>query len=254
MSKSRVLSLGILALLITIGGVVMCVLIHFMVDVLKKGYREDALGTDNENWKQFKENSYSPVWAFGFAYIIPGVALFVAALVQNKAGYVTSAIIGLLALLLMGIFVLMAGLFLIVFIISIGAIEEHCEDTAYGCKCEVEDDSRYGSSSDSDSLTPFSECHYFSTFASLIVALFVCIIVSWFLLLAAFIMAIYFSCRSPTNQPGTVYAPVQQPVYHASGKDQPQYPPPSYNYQPQNQPMYLEGGSQPYYDGPPSKV
>lgn len=232
----------------------MSVLIHFMVDVLREGYREDALDSDDaENWKQFKESSYSPIWAFGLAYIIPGVALFIAALIQNKAAYVTSAIIALIALLLMGIFVLMAGLFLIVFIISIGAIEEHCKDTMYGCKCDVEENSYSSSSSSSDSITPFKECHYFSSFASLIVALFICIIVSWFLLLTAFIMAIYYSCRSATNQPGTVYTPVQQPVF-ASGQDQPQYPPPSYNFQPQNKPMYLEGGSQPYYDGPPSKV
>ncbi|KAK3735689.1 hypothetical protein RRG08_020393 [Elysia crispata] len=248
MNKNRAISLGIMGGLVIIGGVMMSVLLFFMVDVLKEGYREKEMA-DDENWKKFKENSYSPVWALGFAYIIPGVALFVAALIQNKAGYVISSIFSLLALLLMGIFVLMAGLFLIVFIVSIGVIEDHCRDTVNGCTCTIEDEY----SSETESVTPFKECHYFSSFASLIVALFICIIVSWFLLLIAFIMAIYYSCRSSPNQPGTVYAPVQQPVF-ASGQDQSQYPPPSYTYQAQSKPMYLEGGSQAYYDGPPSKV
>ena len=44
----------------------MSVLLFFMVDVLKEGYREKEMA-DDENWKKFKENSYSPVWALGFA-------------------------------------------------------------------------------------------------------------------------------------------------------------------------------------------
>ncbi|RUS74662.1 hypothetical protein EGW08_017568 [Elysia chlorotica] len=247
MDKNRAIILGILGALVVVGGVAMSVVIFFMLDVLQEGYIENSSQGD-ENFKKFKDNSQSPMWALGFAFIIPGVFLFVAALIQNKAGYIISAILSLLTLLLMGIFVLAASLFLFIFIVSIGAIDDHCKDTSDGCICHVEDDNH---SSSSEDVILFRECHYFSSFASLMVALFICIIVSWILLLIAFILAIYFSCRSNTNQAGNVYAPVQQPVFTSS---QYQSPPPSYAYEDQGKLTYLEGGSQSYYDGPPSKV
>ncbi|GFO01668.1 hypothetical protein PoB_002817300 [Plakobranchus ocellatus] len=219
------------------------------MEVLIEGFRPEQ---DDGTLVPIQGKSPSSMWAGGLVFIVPGLLMFIAALVQNKCMYVVSCIFALFALLALGFVVVVAGLGLIISIMAIGSISAQCVDTYEGCKCrEFQDESSdYTSSS-------FTECHYFSTFVSLTVALLVLVIVSWCLLLAAFIMAIYYSCQSETSSSqGTVYAPVQQPMY-AAGQDPMQYPPPGYVYQQQahQQPMYLEAGSnQPYYDGPPSKV
>ena len=47
----------------------MSIMIHFMVEVLKDGYKEGTLDTldDEEAWKRMRESSYNPLWAFGLA-------------------------------------------------------------------------------------------------------------------------------------------------------------------------------------------
>ncbi|XP_046373953.1 uncharacterized protein LOC124147319 [Haliotis rufescens] len=56
-----------------------------------------------------------PVWALGFAYIVPGIIGVIATVVRAKGGYITHMVFSILTLLIMGIFA-------IVGIIALGAL------------------------------------------------------------------------------------------------------------------------------------
>ncbi|RUS74665.1 hypothetical protein EGW08_017571, partial [Elysia chlorotica] len=145
--------------------------------------------------------------------------------------YIISAILGLLALIVLGIFVVVAGILLIALVASIGNVKEECQDTLFGCKCE-------------NNYAPFKECHYITDFAGYSIGMMVCFIISWILLLVASILAIVYSCRNNVRQPGMVYSHLQEQVVMNVQNQSQAY------HAPYGQPAYAQGGPMPYFDGP----
>ncbi|XP_005101695.1 uncharacterized protein LOC101852775 [Aplysia californica] len=241
MIKSRAIALGCVSALVVICGIILSILLHFMVVNLVEGYKDSLTFSTSENQygslKTVTQNNY--IWVAGLVFIVPGVLGFIAAFVQNKCMLVTTCIFSMIFLLIMGLMFFFAGFAIVVLIMAVGSISEQCRDTYEGCQCLSQDSNGY---SLEYSNTPFKTCDYFATLASLIIGILTIIVIAWVIMLAEFVLACYYACRSkPQSSQGVVYTPAQQPMMAPQG----QYPPPPYGNQ--QQPMY-------YDDQPPVKM
>ncbi|XP_046548061.1 uncharacterized protein LOC124258030 [Haliotis rubra] len=98
---------GVASLLVLACGVIMSSLIGALLNKAK-----ELIQTQTDYNISFSDQ---PVWALGFAYIIPGVIGIIVTVVRAKGGYIAHMVFSILTLLVMGIFA-------IVGIIALGAL------------------------------------------------------------------------------------------------------------------------------------
>ncbi|XP_067674102.1 uncharacterized protein [Haliotis asinina] len=98
---------GVASLLVLACGIIMSSLIGALLNKAK-----DFIQTVTTYNISFSDQ---PVWALGFAYIVPGVIGIVATAIRAKGGYVAHMVFSILTLLVMGIFTIIG-------IIALGAL------------------------------------------------------------------------------------------------------------------------------------
>lgn len=220
------------------GGIIVSILILVMIATWNADFQPK---TGHVDWRTFNEYAETSIWALGFAFMIPGVVFIMAALIQHKAAYVTSSVIGLLAVLVLGIVIILCALLLVSFAVTKNNLD--CYDTNDGCNCNGDNyhDSYYGDGQ----VIPFKNCSGLYAVVNLCIGLVLTTIFTWIFLLTASIMAIVYSCRS-NPQNGMMYTPLQEQTVNVTNQ--------SNQSQMQPQPMYQPGELRPYPVNPSSVI
>ncbi|XP_067674546.1 uncharacterized protein [Haliotis asinina] len=114
-----------------------------------------------------------PVWAVGFAYMVPGLMGLVATFVKAKGMYITHMVFAIITLLAMAIFFIMG-------IISLAALAELNVDVP---QC----------------IPPETDCNIPSSLYSMCVVVIVVIIFGWIFTLVTTILSGILACRDENN-------------------------------------------------------
>ncbi|CAG5128001.1 unnamed protein product [Candidula unifasciata] len=227
MDKKRILMLGVASALVTIGGIILAVLLDQTGVTFGDGY---TLNNTNATWEISVDMFRGRLWPLSLVYIIPGFIGIVGAFLQNKCMCVITCIFTMLSLLIAGLFAIITGLSLIVFIFSVGIVSENCKDEDDICKCRNPVDTFLYEYKD----TPFKTCAHLEKLKALVTAILVFIILAWLAELMEFIFSCYFSCRTKAYKQNCEYLPqktggvvlsTQQPMLQ--GTDNKDYPLPT---------------------------
>ncbi|XP_046363800.2 uncharacterized protein LOC124140321 [Haliotis rufescens] len=189
---------GIISAIVLVFGIILSVVLSVLLKRAEKIINKEMSNSDSNFGNQFHssslDNTYSghntnsygdaPIWALGFAYIVPGLIGLISAFTKQKGVYITHMVFSIISLLVMGIFFIvgilaMAGL----------AVSHPSQCTPIGDKCVC-------TTSDFTTPTPIDmSCDDINAIYAMAIVLVLVLVFAWILTLVCTILSGILACR-----------------------------------------------------------
>ncbi|XP_067674817.1 uncharacterized protein [Haliotis asinina] len=219
LTRSKInLANGVFSVLVLTCGISFSVLVYMFFNKIVTAALNSIY--DTRGASAYAAYASSPIWAIGFAFIIPGLIGVIAACAQGKGGYITQMVFCILTLVIMGIIFILCLLIIGTFA---SQDQQFCTTLLSSCVCSN------GGGSSAYTCELLNELN---TLGQSIVAM---VILGWIFTLVATILGGILACRRERIQPGFVMQPtINATVVHTNTMGHMGQPPPQYT--PENLP------------------